>query len=133
MGKFETLTPDGRGYFKQLEAWLEAGRPHTDGQITFYMPSWCDQGNLCGTTMCMGGYLEYLITGEVPFLAWETLIEEVCGLSHIDASKLFFPDSSYDPPVILSEVTAEIALATLRNFLYGSGEVVWPAKVLEDE
>lgn len=83
----------------------------------------------CDTVACIAGHAYLLATGfslqraidETDAGTIETVAAEFLGLSHDQASDLFF---DLPPEMALTEVTSEQAVAALRHLL-ATGEVSW--------
>ena len=119
-----------------IAEWLEAGAPHKNGVVGFYMPVFFREDNECGTIACIGGCAVQW-WGDEKLLKdyWKHKEKEnVANLLRLDvdtANALFYPDSYPEDrdgkgPLLnrLEEVTPAWAARCIRK-LMETGEVDW--------
>jgi len=112
------LSDEALGIFDELLAWLDKGG---DDQCRFDYGNWVDG---CGTSACIGGWLELRIYGNA--LNPLSAIYGRLGLPDVLADQLFFGGAyglTYEP-------TPTQAAACVRHLL-SAGEVDWPRALAE--
>ena len=122
------MTP--QQYLKPVLDWLEAGAPHTKHKLTFDMEHFAHLQGDCGTACCIAG-----ATAQFNGLKTESEdavdqcfeIGQKIGLTREQSNELFFPGGE-DCGYYLSDIPAEVAAETLRNFMK-TGEIVWPEEL----
>ncbi len=80
----------------------------------------CTWGH-CGTAGCIGGYAVAVYGKDNTADGIKRSAAKLLGVTEHQAGQLFYAD---DAPVALSDITPEMAGATLENFAL-TGEVVW--------
>lgn len=97
--------------------------------MTFSMANWRFDDPHCGTTCCMGGFIQELaFSGAMTTSIYD--VAEAAGLTEDEAYTLFYPDDDnyYDPPINLNRVTPAIAADVLELFMK-TGEIYFPPEL----